>query len=274
MPRDRPRLSAAAGGKFEASDPRQPADRARCLACGCVVLARVPKRAVVVRVDRERAVVTPTPGCAQLNATAGNESRFALVQSVRRIAGQPACVPNRRIRRRARHAVADGDVPLPVHRRTAHPAVDLVGRERGLFGNRKAAAGQTTAELVIPDGGLMAANRQRIRSYIHRMCDHQRLATAKIPVGQSVHQPVLNGVQVAALGRWARLLDDISPTRSSGVVPGHGHRAAGLFGERRIGRGGEVSMETEDPDRRRAAQHPEIIWLPRRRSGRAVHVGG
>src|SRR6185312_5304668 len=88
----------AALGELEAADARAPVELARRR----VVLARVPERAVVDRVDRERAVVAPAVAGAGLAAGAVEEMRLTLRELVQRIARQTARVAQLRIDRRAR----------------------------------------------------------------------------------------------------------------------------------------------------------------------------
>src|SRR5205807_436997 len=91
------RLPRRALREFEAADAGVP-NASRGVG-GCVVFVRVPERAIVQRIDLHGGVVAPATKLrskqfAVLRTAAGKELRFALAESVQRIAGKPSCIGN------------------------------------------------------------------------------------------------------------------------------------------------------------------------------------
>ena len=71
--------------KLEAADAGQPPHAARGLTRRGVVLGRVPKRAIVGGVYRQRAVTAPAARRPELHAVPANQHRLTLEQAVRRV---------------------------------------------------------------------------------------------------------------------------------------------------------------------------------------------
>src|SRR6185436_19383194 len=121
------------------------------------------------------------------------EDRLALAERVRRVARQPARIPEARIVRSRPVAdrVADGEVAVVIHRGRAHPAVEAVsGAERALVLDRPVAG--RLAELVPANPGAIARRSIGVDGVI----PGERLIGAVVPVGGAVHRPVRERVDL------------------------------------------------------------------------------
>ena len=85
------------------------------------------KVAAIAWIDKHRAIVAPAPAGAGLMPGALIQKRLALGHIIRCIAGETAGITDVWIHRRARGAVADGYVALPVHVDAGHPTEQAIG---------------------------------------------------------------------------------------------------------------------------------------------------
>src|SRR3990170_5848460 len=192
---------------LEAADPGAPLGTPRR-----VVLARIPERAVVHRIDAHRAVVAPAIATA-LRGGAGDELGL-LLEGVQRIAGQAGGVrqgrehPGAGISAPPGDAVAESDVAEPVHRDTSHPPVLRARGVRALLVNGPTPA--ALAKLVPADAGPIAAD-------VDREVRDERLMVAEIAVREGPHRPLRH--RIDALEREG-LLDAVEveePAHGVGV---------------------------------------------------------
>ena len=107
--------------------------------------------------------------------------------------------------------ITDRDIANLVHRNTPHPAGTRVRRIGPLLVHNGCAIG--VAYLIPSHGRNSRCVVRLLTAGVHGVVDNQRLVVAKIPVGQSVHQPVANRVELLAGPR----LRDAGPS-SAGLV--------------------------------------------------------
>ena len=161
----------------------------------CVIHVRVPERATV-RVERHRAVITPTIDAAGLRAGTLDEKLLGLRQCVDRIGRQPSGVLHRRFGGAAGCTVADRHVARAIDRQTGHESVNdirAVGiKSRRLRGSgRHCPAGHTD---LVPARCREAAG---IRP-ADRVSRPQRFDAAEICVLILRHRPNLEHIQIVS----------------------------------------------------------------------------
>src|SRR5207245_8840965 len=110
---------ARAARELEGRDPRVPVEAA----VRGEILIRVPERAFVAGIDAHARVVAPAAETTVLRAVGRDDRPFSLRHLPEWIAGEPAGVPDPRMQRRARGAVAERHVAVSIPRDAAHPAV-------------------------------------------------------------------------------------------------------------------------------------------------------
>src|SRR5262249_37770357 len=121
---------------------------------------------------------------------------------------------------RARHAVAEGDVALVVHRDGAHPAVVSVGRISTLLPNVRQYKG--VAYLVPAYSRVVAAVG------VNGVVGHEGVVVAQVAVSKAIHQPVAYGVEPCAC---ARLRDAARGPLAQISVEGSGHQVGDVADE-------------------------------------------
>src|SRR5262245_15642204 len=182
--------------QFEAADASLPAGCAGLLASESIVLVHIPKRAVVCGIDRQICVVTPARVRCPLDSATIDNRAFAQSHLAKRVASEPATVANPRKDVGAIHdAVAEGHVTILILRDTTHPAVDTIvgsGRSRLV----KGVATACTPDVVPADTGHSGKP-------LHRQNGHQRLVSAKVPVGEAEGRALAVGQDVKkVIGSW------------------------------------------------------------------------
>src|SRR5215813_5257901 len=122
-------------GKFKFTDARQPREITEVFARLRVVFVRDPESAVVVRVDRHRAVIAPPKAERLLNARAVRDRSF-FTKSTWRIIGQLSGIEDARFFLVIDKAVADGNISPVVLRRSTKPPRRYCVAESRLLHNR------------------------------------------------------------------------------------------------------------------------------------------
>src|SRR5205807_4144124 len=177
-----------AAGELERADARLPVEGS----VGGDVLVDVPERAVVAGVDRDGAVVTPTAQALRgLGPGAVDDRPLPLRHGPRRIARQPARVVNLGVERAAAEAETEAHVAGMVHGDAAHPAIVGVRRVGSLLIDGEAAAGNAQLVPTDPDRATGA----------DAVVDDEGLVVAEVAVGEAVHEPVGEGVELLAGAR-------------------------------------------------------------------------
>src|ERR671935_1097200 len=168
---------------MERPDSRRPRVRSR----RWEVLAGEPERAVVPWVETEVAVVTPARTAVRrqsgLRPAAGRDRPLAEWQEAGPVGRRAAGVAERRERRGARDAVAEGNVAELVERGAPHPAGVAVRCVRPRLEQRRRAA-RDPPELVPTDPRL-------IRADADRLVDEQRVVVAEVAIREPEHQLVV-----------------------------------------------------------------------------------
>src|SRR5262249_37716499 len=128
----------------------------------------------------------------QLRAAAVEDVVLSL-QEVERVRKETAHDADPGKNRGAGYAVADGEVAHLVHRGAAHPAGGRIRSEGALLDNARRTV--WIGQLVPAHAGLARLPTANT----NRMVDDERLADAEeIPVGQAMHQPIAQRVELLA----------------------------------------------------------------------------
>ena len=226
------RRAAGTARVLEGADPGPPLRVPRRLD----VLVREPEGAVVDRVGRDHRVVAPAARAVGLRARAGVKRRLYLRELVRRVGREPAHVLDGRVvgRGRVRGREADRHVPVLVHGRAPHPAMETVGRRvRALLVD-----GPVPARLL----QVVPADPGAVGTDVDRVVDDEPLLATEVPVGKPVHEAVAKRVQ--PLGR-ARLRHARREAAEDPVEGRHGEDALVRHGHHRRG-GSEVDGRVPD----------------------------
>src|ERR1019366_3509733 len=211
-------------GEAEARDTRA-LDKRPAL----VIFVGVPERAIVDRVDTHAGVVSPAPAAKVAGSV--DDGLFSS-QGARGVARNAARIANTWVYARTGHAVPDGKVARLVHSDAPHkPELGVRGADvRGV-------------RALLDDSGSPAKIPQLIPpnpyhgSGLHRVVDHQCLVVSKVPVRQTVHQPVTERLDE---GGRSQLRGAGCGCEAGRLKAGHGD--TGWPNERR-GVGNEVSVE-------------------------------
>src|SRR2546422_9435589 len=220
-----------APGEAERSDASAPVEGA----VGQKVFVRVPESTVIYRINAHAGVITPSVKVLCLRASSLKNAPLALKTSqwVRRHASRKA---DRRVHAGTRDAVTDRDIANLVHRGTPHPAGTRVRRVRPLLVHNGCAV--RVAYLIPSHGRDSRCVVRPLTAGVHGVVDDQRLVVAKVPVGQSVHQPIANRVELLAGPR----LRDAGPPSAGFVERGDGNIDWAVQGG--VVRVREVNMES------------------------------
>ena len=167
----------------------------------------------------------------------------------------------------ARHAVAAGDVTGLVHRDRAHPAVLGIRRKRALLVHTERPAGRRRLAELVPAHSDAAPRGDG-------MIDDQRLVVTEVAIGEPVHQPVPERVELLARSRLrnarpapARLAEGVDRDRGrprEGRVPRAGEVHAELVEMERVGDDVDKGIGSAVGRRRRSVEV---------RRQQAVHAG-
>src|ERR1051326_3004729 len=173
---------STASRELERADARAPVEAGR----RCVILVRVPERAVVNRIDRQRAVIAPATARTRLTASAGEQRRFTLPQRVDRIRREPSRITDLRENRPARSAVTNRQAAVVVHRRATHPTPGRVRLISALLRDRYWTTGHVSQFKP-------AYARNTVRT--HGVVANHRFVIAEVAIRQPEHQAVANSIQ-------------------------------------------------------------------------------